>query len=79
MFDRNHRGTVNFQDFTALWKYVTDWQACFRTFDRDNSGAIDKNELKNALTSFGMLSFFNFDTYILQIIINCELIIHLFS
>jgi len=53
MFDRSHRGTVNFQDFTALWKYVTDWQSCFRSFDRDNSGFIDKNELKSALTSFG--------------------------
>lgn len=53
MFDRENRGTVSFQDFGALWKYVTDWQNCFRSFDRDNSGNIDKNELKTALTSFG--------------------------
>ena len=53
MFDRDHNGTINFQEFHALWKYVTDWQNTFRTFDRDNSGAIDKNELKQALTSFG--------------------------
>jgi len=37
---------------------VTDWQTCFRGFDRDNSGNIDVgllfvNELKTALTSFG--------------------------
>ncbi|XP_058450156.1 programmed cell death protein 6 [Malaya genurostris] len=53
MFDRSNRGCVNFQDFGALWKYVTDWQNCFRSFDTDNSGNIDKNELKSALTAFG--------------------------
>lgn len=53
MFDKENRGTVSFQDFGALWKYVTDWQNCFRSFDSDNSGNIDKNELKTALTAFG--------------------------
>lgn len=53
MFDRENRGAVSFQDFGALWKYVTDWQNCFRSFDRDNSGNIDQNELKTALSSFG--------------------------
>lgn len=53
MFDRRNSGTVNFDDFGALWKYVTDWQNCFRSFDRDNSGNIDKGELKTALTTFG--------------------------
>lgn len=51
MFDRQNRGTINFEDFGALWKYVTDWQTCFRSFDRDNSGNIDGNELRTALTS----------------------------
>ncbi|KRF79441.1 programmed cell death protein 6 [Drosophila virilis] len=53
MFDRENRGTVSFQDFGALWKYVTDWQNCFRSFDTDDSGFIDRLELKNALTTFG--------------------------
>ncbi|XP_060800667.1 programmed cell death protein 6 isoform X1 [Amyelois transitella] len=53
MFDKQNRGVISFQDFGALWKYVIDWQNCFRSFDRDNSGNIDKTELKNALTSFG--------------------------
>ncbi|XP_045193614.1 programmed cell death protein 6-like isoform X1 [Mercenaria mercenaria] len=53
MFDRDNSGTINFQEFSSLWKYVTDWQNCFRSYDRDNSGAIDRNELKTALTSFG--------------------------
>ena len=53
MFDRNNSGTIDFDEFGALWKYVTDWQACFRSFDRDNSGTIDRAELHTALTSFG--------------------------
>lgn len=39
--------------FASLWKYIDDWQRCFRSFDRDNSGSIDRNELKQALTAFG--------------------------
>ena len=53
MFDKQNRGAVSFEDFGALWKYITDWQSCFRSFDRDNSGNIDRNELRTALTSFG--------------------------
>ncbi|XP_046747939.1 programmed cell death protein 6 isoform X2 [Diprion similis] len=53
MFDKNQTGTVSFEEFGALWKYVTDWQSCFRSFDRDNSGNIDRDELKTALTNFG--------------------------
>ena len=46
MFDRDRSGTINFQEFGSLWKYVNDWQTTFRSYDRDNSGSIDKNELK---------------------------------
>jgi len=46
MFDRDRSGTINFQEFGALWKYVQDWQTTFKSYDRDNSGSIDKNELK---------------------------------
>ncbi|XP_072009006.1 programmed cell death protein 6 [Engystomops pustulosus] len=53
MFDRECKGGVNYQEFTGVWKYITDWQNIFRTYDRDNSGLIDKNELKQALSGFG--------------------------
>lgn len=53
MFDRKQSGSIDFHEFQALWKYVTDWQNCFRSFDHDNSGSIDRTELKNALTTFG--------------------------
>ncbi|XP_043289864.1 programmed cell death protein 6 isoform X2 [Venturia canescens] len=53
MFDKSGNGTVSFSEFGALWKYVTDWQNCFRSFDRDNSGNIDREELQTALRNFG--------------------------
>lgn len=53
LFDRDQSGSIGFQEFAGLWKYVTDWQNTFRSFDRDNSGSIDFNELKQALTTFG--------------------------
>lgn len=76
MFDRDGSSTIDFQEFRALWKYVSDWEKCFRfvcffwqnkqnianliiycrKFDLDGSGAIDKHELKTALSSFGKFS-----------------------
>lgn len=53
MFDRDRSGTISFQEFVQLWRYVTDWLNCFRSFDRDNSGNINLSELKQALTTFG--------------------------
>ncbi len=53
MFDKQNRGTISFENFGALWKYVTDWQACFMSFDRDRSGNIDRHELSTALKTFG--------------------------
>uniref|UniRef100_A0A3B3S2C4 Programmed cell death protein 6 n=2 Tax=Paramormyrops kingsleyae TaxID=1676925 RepID=A0A3B3S2C4_9TELE len=53
MFDRDNKGGVNFNEFAGVWKYINDWQNIFRTYDRDNSGFIDKEELKQALTGFG--------------------------
>ncbi|CAI4222501.1 unnamed protein product [Auanema sp. JU1783] len=53
MFDSNGDGAINFQEFQALWQYINDWTRCFRGFDTDQSGNIDRNELRNALTQFG--------------------------
>jgi hypothetical protein len=30
MFDRDASSTIDFQEFRALWKYVLDWEKCFR-------------------------------------------------
>jgi len=56
MFDRNNNSTIDFDEFVNLWKYIDDWQKCFKSFDRDNSGNIDRNELKQALTTFGNIN-----------------------
>ena len=53
MFDQDNNGQITFNEFQQLWKHITDWQNTFRAYDRDGSGAIDRNELKTALTSFG--------------------------
>ncbi|KAI6179490.1 hypothetical protein M3Y98_00616100 [Aphelenchoides besseyi] len=53
MFDNDNSGAINFQEFTALWRYINDWTGCFRNFDRDQSGFIEKGELHQALTQFG--------------------------
>jgi len=66
MFDHDHSGSIGFNEFQGLWNYVTQWQTTFRTYDRDNSGSIDKNELKTALTSFGYRLSDNFYTMLVR-------------
>ncbi|KAJ8268043.1 hypothetical protein COCON_G00132150 [Conger conger] len=53
MFDRDNKGGVNFHEFGGVWKYITDWQNIFHTYDTDHSGFIGKEQLKQALTCFG--------------------------
>ncbi|KAI0664919.1 hypothetical protein C8Q70DRAFT_1049114 [Cubamyces menziesii] len=53
IFDTDRSGTIGFNEFVGLWKYIQDWQNVFRHFDRDRSGSIDGSELAEALRSFG--------------------------
>ncbi|KAI9507755.1 hypothetical protein F5148DRAFT_75870 [Russula earlei] len=53
IFDVDRSGTIGFNEFSGLWKYIKDWQGVFLHFDRDRSGTIDGNELQNALNQFG--------------------------
>lgn len=53
IFDRSRTGTLSFDDFVSLWNYINDWLRCFQQFDKDRSGSINRNELRDALTSFG--------------------------
>ncbi|KAJ7454596.1 hypothetical protein B0H11DRAFT_2069139 [Mycena galericulata] len=53
IFDTDRSGTIGFNEFAGLWKYIQDWQGVFRHFDRDRSGTIDGAELRDALARFG--------------------------
>ncbi|MCO5588153.1 hypothetical protein L7F22_042108 [Adiantum nelumboides] len=53
MFDHDRSGTITFNEFAGLWKYIQDWQGVFRHFDADRSGSIDQGELSRALSNFG--------------------------
>ena len=30
MFDQDGSSTIDFQEFRSLWRYVTEWEKCFR-------------------------------------------------
>jgi len=53
IFDVDRSGTIGFNEFAGLWKYIKDWQNVFKHFDRDRSGSIDGGELRDALAQFG--------------------------
>ncbi|CAE6473144.1 unnamed protein product [Rhizoctonia solani] len=53
IFDTDRSGTIGFNEFSGLWRYIKDWQGVFKHFDRDASGSIDGMELSQAMTQFG--------------------------
>jgi len=53
LFDKDKSGEICYTEFGALWRYVVDWQNCFKAFDKDKSGTINQSELQEALTTFG--------------------------
>ncbi|KAF9443888.1 EF-hand [Macrolepiota fuliginosa MF-IS2] len=53
IFDADRSGTIGFNEFSGLWKYIKDWQNVFKHFDHDRSGSIDGQELQQALRQFG--------------------------
>ncbi|SAM09735.1 hypothetical protein [Absidia glauca] len=62
----HNTGTIDFQEFAGLWKYIEDWKRCFQTFDVDHSGSIDRAEMKNALRTFGYNLSDRFVTVLIQ-------------
>jgi len=34
LFDKDKSGEICFSEFGALWRYVVDWQNCFKAFDK---------------------------------------------
>ncbi|KAF3492161.1 peflin [Arthroderma uncinatum] len=53
MFDRDGNGTVGFDEFVALWRFLAAWRGLFDRFDEDMSGRISFQEFSKALIAFG--------------------------
>ncbi|KAE8349957.1 hypothetical protein BDV28DRAFT_160043 [Aspergillus coremiiformis] len=53
MFDRNSSGTISFDEFVSLWRYLAAWRELFDRFDVDRSGRISLKEFENSLIAFG--------------------------
>lgn len=64
MFDSDRSGTIGFNEFSGLFKYIKDWQGVFQHFDKDRSNSIDGPELHAALRQFG----YNLSPQILQLV-----------
>ncbi|XP_053683362.1 calpain-B-like [Sabethes cyaneus] len=49
----NKSAQLNYDQFRTVIRDVQQWQAVFKLYDKDNSGHLDRKELKNALNSSG--------------------------
>lgn len=67
MFDKNGKGSISFDEFGALWKYVVDWQNCFRSFDQDNSGMYD-----STWDSFVSVKDYHYNTKFKMVVFRCH-------
>ncbi|CAK1582043.1 unnamed protein product [Parnassius mnemosyne] len=53
MFDKDRSGHINVEEFDKLYTYINQWLAVFKTYDVDQSGQIDEQELSKALNQMG--------------------------
>lgn len=53
IFDRQFTGKINFEQFSTLWAYITDWVNSFKKVDRANCGRLDKTDLQTVFTNMG--------------------------
>jgi len=56
MHDIDRSGTIDCNEFVALWNYLQQWKQCFDRYDVDKGGSIDSRELSTALSQFGYSS-----------------------
>lgn len=38
LFDRDRSGTINFEEFKGVWRYINDWTGVFQAYDRGTLG-----------------------------------------
>ncbi|XP_030748593.1 peflin-like isoform X2 [Sitophilus oryzae] len=53
MFDKDKTGTINVNEFQALYNYINQWLSTFKMYDRDQSGSIEESELSAAYQHMG--------------------------
>ena len=53
IYDKNHNGTINAEEFKVLRKQLDIWRKVFNSIDTNNSGDIDKDELTQSLFESG--------------------------
>lgn len=53
MFSQGNAKTIDFQGFQHLFQYINQWKVAFQSFDKDNSGAIDRREFGQTLFQMG--------------------------
>ncbi|XP_067867481.1 peflin isoform X3 [Heterodontus francisci] len=53
MFDKSKIGKIDLYGFSALWRFLQQWRTMFQQFDRDRSGAMNPQELHQALSQMG--------------------------
>ncbi|XP_055686042.1 peflin [Lutzomyia longipalpis] len=53
MFDQDHSGTIDINEFDRLYTYINQWLNAFKSYDRDSSGHIDEGELSSAFQQMG--------------------------
>jgi len=54
MFDKQKDGKLTFDEFTALYQYLTSQEDLFKKkIDTKSAGAVDKNEVNQALQQYG--------------------------
>lgn len=53
LFNRSNTGSLNYEEFTQIWGYITQWQGIFRQYDRMNSSRLQMDACAQALQQFG--------------------------
>ncbi|KAJ8975138.1 hypothetical protein NQ317_015272 [Molorchus minor] len=53
MFDTDHTGTIDVNEFQLLFGYINQWLSVFKNYDRDSSGSIEEAELAQAFQQMG--------------------------
>lgn len=53
MFSKDQSGTVNVDEFQHLYKFVNQWLQTFKSFDKDQSGVIEEEEVSQAFQQMG--------------------------